>query len=409
MARQTLDAGLALIDPAWGGVYQYSTGGVWTEPHFEKIMSFQADDMRVYALAAVQLGDVQVGEAQFSGAKIKGVHLGDAPSAAAQYAHAAQSIVKYLHDFLTSPDGAFFTSQDADLVDGEHSAEYFALDDKARRARGIPRIDRHVYARENGWAIAASCTLSDYTGDQTALDAARRAAEWVIAHRTIDGGGFRHDDHDVAGPYLGDTLAMGQAFVALYVSTGERAWLLHAVDAGHFIAKTFGPPEGRAGFRSTAASAQEAGPDVVIRRDQNVACARFANALAQYAGGDEPAAMRDEALRFLATPEIALDGMPGGVLLAVDESRRDPLHVTVVGPKNDVAAQALFDAARAIPEQWKRVEWFDSSEGPLPNDDVPFPDALGRAAAFLCANGRCSSPAFTPAELAERVRRSRAK
>ncbi len=384
MARQTLDAGLALIDPAWGGVYQYSTGGVWTEPHFEKIMSFQADDMRVYALASAQFGEPK-------------------------YARAAQSISKYLRDFLTRPDGAFFTSQDADLVDGEHSGEYFALDDKARRARGIPRIDRHVYARENGWAIAASCALSNYTGDKDALGSARRAAEWVLANRAMEGGGFRHDDHDVAGPYLGDTLAMGEAFVALYASTGERAWLLHAVDAGHFIAQTFHAPTGRAGFRSTVASAQEDARDVVVQRDQNVACARFANELVQYAGGDEPAAMRDEALRFLATREIALDGMPGGVLLAVDESRRDPLHVTVVGPKNDVVSQALFDAARAIPEEWKRIEWFDSSEGTLPNDDVQFPDSLGRAAAFLCANGRCSSPAFSPAELAERLKRSRAR
>jgi uncharacterized protein YyaL (SSP411 family) len=54
MARQTLDAGLGLIDPAWGGVYQYSAGGVWTEPHFEKIMSIQADDLRVYSLASAQ-------------------------------------------------------------------------------------------------------------------------------------------------------------------------------------------------------------------------------------------------------------------------------------------------------------------------------------------------------------------
>src|SRR3979409_2699585 len=41
-ARQTLDAAIALIDPVWGGVYQYSEAGSWTHPHFEKIISFQA-------------------------------------------------------------------------------------------------------------------------------------------------------------------------------------------------------------------------------------------------------------------------------------------------------------------------------------------------------------------------------
>ncbi|HME12965.1 MAG TPA: DUF255 domain-containing protein, partial [Candidatus Acidoferrum sp.] len=43
MARQTLTAQLNLLDPVWGGVYQYSTDGVWTNPHFEKIMSMQAE------------------------------------------------------------------------------------------------------------------------------------------------------------------------------------------------------------------------------------------------------------------------------------------------------------------------------------------------------------------------------
>src|SRR5271165_1561874 len=54
MARQTLQAQLQLIDPAWGGVYQYSTGGDWKEPHFEKIMQFQAANLRIYALAYLQ-------------------------------------------------------------------------------------------------------------------------------------------------------------------------------------------------------------------------------------------------------------------------------------------------------------------------------------------------------------------
>jgi uncharacterized protein YyaL (SSP411 family) len=45
-ARQTLDAATALIDPVWGGVFQYSEAGSWTHPHFEKIMSFQAQYLR---------------------------------------------------------------------------------------------------------------------------------------------------------------------------------------------------------------------------------------------------------------------------------------------------------------------------------------------------------------------------
>jgi uncharacterized protein YyaL (SSP411 family) len=51
MARQTLDAQLQLLDPVWGGVYQYSTDGIWTKPHFEKIMSVQAENLRIYNIS----------------------------------------------------------------------------------------------------------------------------------------------------------------------------------------------------------------------------------------------------------------------------------------------------------------------------------------------------------------------
>ena len=50
-ARQTLDAAVALIDPVWGGVYQYSEAGSWSHAHFEKIMSFQAQYLRQYSQA----------------------------------------------------------------------------------------------------------------------------------------------------------------------------------------------------------------------------------------------------------------------------------------------------------------------------------------------------------------------
>jgi len=34
--RQTLDAAIKLVDPVWGGVFQYSEAGSWTRPAFRK-------------------------------------------------------------------------------------------------------------------------------------------------------------------------------------------------------------------------------------------------------------------------------------------------------------------------------------------------------------------------------------
>ena len=249
MARQTLDANLKLMDPVWGGVYQYSHGGTWDNPHFEKIMSFQTTDLRIYALAYARWKDPR-------------------------YLETARSIKSYLLGFLRSREGAFYTSQDADLKQGEHSAEYFALSDQERRKLGIPRVDQHIYARENGWVIEALATLGDVTGEREHVEEALRAAEWILRERSLPGGGFRHDREDPGGPYLGDTLSMGRAFLSLYVSTADRQWLARAEAAADFIAQNFQPtgPMGRAAGFITAKSppASMSGFQPEPQRDENI-------------------------------------------------------------------------------------------------------------------------------------------
>ena len=138
MARETLDAQRQLIDPIWGGVYQYSTDGDWKHPHFEKIMQMQAENLRAYAEAYSFWKD-------------------------SAYLDAAKRIRGYMENFLKSPDGTFYTSQDADLVPGEHSADYFSLPDAKRRARGIPRIDQPLEYSQRSAGEAAG--LSPHRGD----------------------------------------------------------------------------------------------------------------------------------------------------------------------------------------------------------------------------------------------------
>lgn len=377
MARQTLDGALALIDPVWGGAYQYSTHGDWKHVHFEKIMQVQAESLRIYALAFRRFGD-------------------------ARYRRAAESIDRYVRTFLRSPDGAYYASQDADLVKGQHAAGYFALGDQARRARGIPAVDRRQYARENGWMIAALAAMHGATGEPRYLDDARTAAQWAIEHRTLSDGGFRHNASDTAGPYLDDTLAMGRAFLALYAATGEREWIARADAAARFIAGRFVDGE-RPGVPSAPA---EAGlvrlrPNV----EENVALARFANLLWHHTGNSAHRALAERAMAFLAIEDVATyRTTEPGILLADVELAADPAHVTVVGPKGDTASRALHRAALRLPGTYRRVEWWDPAEGPRPNPDVTYPD-VGRPAAFFCADGRCSLPVFTPGELEARAAR----
>ena len=57
IARVNLDNASRIIDPVWGGAYQYSTDGDWAHPHFEKIMEIQAGYLRIYAQAYARYHD----------------------------------------------------------------------------------------------------------------------------------------------------------------------------------------------------------------------------------------------------------------------------------------------------------------------------------------------------------------
>jgi len=375
MARQTLDGALDLIDPVWGGAYQYSTHGDWKHPHFEKLLQIQAEYLRVYALAYMLRGD---------------------PA----YLQGARDIHRYVTRFLLSPDGAFYVSQDADLVKGQHAGDYFALDDAGRRKRGLPAIDMHLYAREQGWMIQALTQLYSATLDPQYLSEARAAADWALRKRALPGGGFRHDASDTDGPYLEDTLAIGRGMLALYGATAERAWLFHARACAAFIRTRFA---GEAGYRTAQDRGQVLKPKPQI--DENIAAARFFNLLARYTGSAEYRSDAEHAMRFLVTPEVArLRSSEAGILIADVELTADPVHLTIVGAKDDAAAQELFRAALGYPAGYRRIEWWDRTEGALPNPDVRYPE-LPKAAAFVCTQGTCSLPLFDAKALTALARR----
>ena len=376
MARRTLDQALNLLDPVWGGFYQYSDERDWKSPHYEKIMAIQSSYVRLYAMAYGVWGD-------------------------AKYLAAAEAAARYAADFWRSPEGAFFTSQDADASETMKGEEFYSKDAAARRALGtMPRIDRHLYSRENGWMISALAALYGATGDERWLSLAEESAEWIVRNRSLPGGGFRHDEQDRAGPYLDDTLAMGRAFLDLYGASAERKWLSRAESAARFIGANFAD-DSPAGYVSARVPPGARGVFArpVKEVDENVSAARFANLLYQYTGQEEYKSMAARAMKYLASP-AALGGesFSCGILIADEELAADPLHVTVVGGKADPAAKALFAQALRCPVEYKRLEWWDPAEGALPNPGVAYPP-MEKAAAFLCADRACSLPVFAPEKL----------
>ena len=205
----TLEKQRALIDPVWGGIYQYSAATDWDHPHFEKLMTFQSGALTNYSEAYALTHDTK-------------------------WLEVAKAMRGYLDHFMTSPAGGFYATQDADLNAHEMGKrfmtghEYYAKSDAERRALGIPRVDTHEYGMENGLAIAAYVSFSEASGDKTALASAERAAKRLLAtHGVAAGaGGITHDAGEKGTSlHLSDNAAFGLALMRLYEATknGEYA------------------------------------------------------------------------------------------------------------------------------------------------------------------------------------------
>ena len=372
VVAKTLAGSRRIMDPVWGGLFQYSDKLDWSGPHFEKLLNIQRDGLRAYVLAYQATGNV----ADLASAK---------------------DIAHWLMDFMRSPEGVFYTSQDADAGKDMHGDVFYARSDSERRAGPQPPIDRNLYARENGWAIASIATLYDVTGEKPLIESAQKAFDWVLANRRAPNGGFGHGRAADDDTHLGDTLSMAEAALALYRSTAERRYLKTATELADVIARDHRDVAGGYMVRQPEPSAKGVLARPVKQIDENVAVVRLFNLLARSIGKAEYRAAAEHGMRYL----IALaedDLVVPGALLADRELGREPAHVTIVGRKDDPAAQALYAAARTYPTRYLRIEWFDAREGPLPASDIEYPE-MPQAAAFACANGACSVPVFEAAQV----------
>lgn len=301
----TLEKQAALLDPVWGGIYQYSEGATWQTPHFEKLMTFQAPALENYAEAWALTRDRR--------------HL-----------ERAEALFSYMEGFLRA-GGVFGATQDADLNAHEPGKpymtghEYYALGDRERRALGVPRVDAHDYPRENGLGIAAYVTFHEATGDARALAGAREAAARVIATHANASGGLSHDARkDAPVVFLADNAVFGFGLLRLHSITKDPA-LLEAAEgiASRLLKDLWDPAHG--GFY-----AQSRDPDAVgvfqrrrMPLDENAWAVRFFARLARLTGNARYTTALAWTLRAVMTPENIEDRgrMLGEVLLALGDAR----------------------------------------------------------------------------------------
>lgn len=314
-AQFTFDKQRRILDPVWGGMYQYSTDSDWNHPHFEKRLPIQTATLEALARAYGQTKEKK-------------------------YLDDALRIESYLRQFLMDQDGAFLVSQDADLggfeghgrfVDGH---EYFVQDDAHRRAMGIPRIDRNVYPYENGLGIAALVSLAAVVEpplQDELMTRARRAADLMLA-RFVDAGGtvWRNKTPVGAPRYLADAASMGRALSLLATRTKDPRYVLVVRQVAGAMLRNFtvAPGELAAGSPGSDKSLlwvhtpDAAAVGIFARREKpfahNVLAARFLLSL-----GDAAEKQRARKILLALSLPATLDAqgrMLGEYLLALDEA-----------------------------------------------------------------------------------------
>jgi uncharacterized protein YyaL (SSP411 family) len=301
-----LDQQAQIIDPVWGGIYQYSTDGDWRHPHFEKLTRFQAGALDNYATAYALTHD-------------------------ARRLDAAKAIDRFIESFMTSDKGVFYATMDADLNAHDPTKafmsgrDYYARSDAERRILGLPRIDTHDYGTENGLMIAAYVTFYQATLDPHALDMAKRAARLIIDTHLTGRGAVTHDHVDEgARLFLADNAAFGWALTRLYEATHDTEWLGPAKRIADFLGSDLFD-EKAGGFWSATLDPNAIGVFAVRRKpfEDNVLALRFLARLAKQSPAEGYRTLIARTLRAVATPDQIKDRgrMLGDFLLALDETK----------------------------------------------------------------------------------------
>ncbi len=227
LVRRTLDAMAVsdLRDPLEGGFFRYSTRRDWSEPHYERMLYDNALLLDAYARA----GDEDV----------------------------AAGIGAFLTGTLRRVSGGFASAQDSESTVGGSRVEggYYALDAAGRGAEEPPAVDGKVLTGWNGLAIGALARAGRAFGRGEWIDAARAAADMLLAeHVRADGSLVRASIDGRVSPAvatLEDHGMLADGLLALALATGEVAYAMRAraiVDALIAAADDAAQP-GAAGFR----------------------------------------------------------------------------------------------------------------------------------------------------------------
>jgi uncharacterized protein YyaL (SSP411 family) len=450
MATLTLEklAAGGIHDQLAGGFHRYSTDAEWLVPHFEKMLYDNALLAVAYAEAF-----------QVTGRR--------------DFARVARDTLRYLEREMTSPEGGLYSATDADSPAPERGSSggeaeegrFFVWEEAEIRAvlgadadrflrfhgvtaegnfegrsilrvprpdeetwdalaparealrevrarRPAPLRDEKVLAGWNGLAISALAFGGRVLGEPRHVEAAARAADFVLDRMVKDGRLQRSWLAGEAGvpAFLEDHAFLAAGLLDLYEATFEARWLEAAVDLCERQERLFADPDGGAWFQSAPDH------DRLLAREKPThdgaepsgASVAVLNALRLHAFTTDERwwKIAAAALRHYAG---ALEAQPTALselLLAVDFASDAPREVVLVWPDDGAAPEPFLGVLRRtfLPNRalCGGTEAALVRAGRIARVAAGKP-AAGRPTAYVCERGACSLPAISPEKLAAQL------
>ncbi len=433
-----------IFDHVGGGFHRYAVDRIWLVPHFEKMLYDNAQLLRAYThawqvtgsalyretalrTAAYLLREMQQAEGGFSSSQdadsegVEGkftvwpydelVALAgdDAPIAVAAFAASRagnwegvnvpwrpEADDKVAADLGTSVD---------EVRAGVKRVRAALFEARERRAR--PTTDDKVVTSWNGLTIAALAEAGRAFGRPELVEAAARAAGFVLSALRRDDGRLLRAWRAgrTSGPaFLDDHAMLADGLLTLYEATFDRRWWDEALRVATEMRRLFADTD-NGGFFDTGSDTD----DAILRPKELID-----NAVASGNSAASDVLLRIRALtgdgdwEHAATGSLRLvrpllERAPlgfGHALSALDRYLAPSLEVALIGEPE--AARALLDAAEPpyLPNMVVAGGEAGSTEPALLRDR---PALDGKPAAYVCRDFACDAPVSDPRALAERL------
>ena len=384
MVVRTLDGMSAgLYDQKNQGFFRYSVARDWKVPHYEKMLTTNANLVMLYLEAYQATGKVQ-------------------------YKNLAAGALGYLLSTLHDPDqGFFYASQDA----GE---EYYRLPWVDRDRAAKPSIDRTFYTGWNALAGEGLIKASAVLNQPAYLATGVRILDLLWNQNWSWARGLSHvvGDSREQPPLLEDQVPFLRALISCHQATGDLDYLNRAIETGDALQRLFRAPDG--GFFEVPVTDGGGGDKPVL---ENSLLAEAWIGLSYLTGEESYLSLARNALETFLN--IALDrsyaGAGGSRRMEEDEERLflpagaawgrawemleyGPVQLVVVGSSEDGRTKAILKAANQVHAPHKITQLLDPEQDTDRIVAQGFPIGLAPAL-YACMGGKCLAPLTTAKDI----------